>query len=106
VSAAERLHVDQNALREFCRRWRVVAMYAFGSVLTDRFAPESDVDVLVEFATDAPWGLRDLVRMETELARLLGRKVDLVERDALERSPNYIRRREVLRNLEPLHVEG
>jgi hypothetical protein len=35
-----------------------------------------------------------------------GREVDLVERRAIERSENYIRRRRILGKLLPVYVEG
>jgi len=39
----------------------------FGSVLTDRFGPESDVDVLVEFEAGHHIGLLGIAAMEQEL---------------------------------------
>lgn len=49
----------------------------FGSILTDRFRPDSDVDVLVEFEPGERITYLDLSRMERELSELLGRTVDL-----------------------------
>jgi predicted nucleotidyltransferase len=90
-------------LVDFCRRWKVAKLAVFGSALRDDFGPESDVDVLVDFAPGAQWSLFDLVKMEDELQTLLGREVDLVERCAIERSENYIRRRNILANTEILY---
>jgi hypothetical protein len=42
--------------------------------------------------------------MEKELEDIFGRKVDLVERSALEQSRNYIRRNEILNFLETIYV--
>jgi predicted nucleotidyltransferase len=44
--------------------------------------------------------------MEEELQEILGRKVDLVERVAVERSENYIRRKSILSHLHPVYVAG
>jgi len=44
--------------------------------------PESDVDILVEFAK--PIGLFEFVRLKIYLEKLLQRKVDLVTPDALK----------------------
>lgn len=96
--------VDRKRIADFCRRWKVTELSLFGSVLREDFTPESDVDVLVTFSAEARWGLFDMVRMEDDLGRVLGRKVDLVEREAVERSENYIRRRRVLGSLEPVYV--
>jgi len=90
-------------LDDFCKRWKVAKLAVFGSVLREDFRPESDVDFLVDFAPDAQWSLLDLVRMENELQELLGRPVDLVERSAIDRSENYIRRRNILANTETLY---
>jgi predicted nucleotidyltransferase len=46
-------------------------------VLTDRFHAASDVDVLVEFESDARPTLLTLARLERELSAMIGRKVDL-----------------------------
>lgn len=95
-----RLPFDHKALEDFCKRHGIVELSFFGSVLTDDFRDDSDVDVLVSFAPDARLSLFDLVRMQDELSGLLGRPVDLVERQAVEKSENYIRRRHILNNLE------
>ena len=52
--------IDLVAISDLCRRWRVTELSLFGSVLRDDFRPDSDIDVLVTFATDAPWSLLDL----------------------------------------------
>ena len=70
-------------LETFCQKWRVRELSLFGSVLRDDFGPESDVDVLVSFAEDATWSLWDFIAMGDELAAMIGRPVDLVEKEAL-----------------------
>lgn len=64
-------------MADFCRRHQVCRLALFGSVLRDDFGPDSDVDVLVDFAPEARAGLFEMVRMEAELEELIGRKVDL-----------------------------
>ena len=92
----ERFLSLQGQVAEFCRRWRVWELALFGSALRDDFGPDSDVDLLVTFSPEAAWTLLDHVRMQTELSELLGHPVDLVSRRAIERSPNPIRKREIL----------
>ena len=58
-----------------------------------------NVDVLVEFEHEHKHSLIDLVRMEVELTEMFGRKAELVERRAVERNANYIRRRHVLESV-------
>jgi hypothetical protein len=84
------------AVEEFCRRWKVLELSVFGSALREDFGSESDVDLLVRFAPDAEWTLLDQARMERELEGILGRSVDLVTFEAIEESPNWIVRREIL----------
>jgi predicted nucleotidyltransferase len=91
-------------LEEFCRRWKIVELSVFGSVLRQDFRPDSDIDFLARFAPDARWSLFDHMRMERELMALLGREVDLVNRSCIERSPNWIRREEILGTARTLYA--
>jgi len=84
--------VPTPAVAEFCRRWKIIELALFGSVMEDRFGPNSDVDVLVSFAPDSEWDLFDAMHMEEELSQIFGRPVDLVTRRAIEHSQNRIRR--------------
>ena len=93
-------------IAEFCRRWKIREFALFGSILRDDFRPDIDVDVLVDSADDARWGLFDLGRMEEELRAVFGREVDLITKRSVEKSRNYIRRRHILGNMEVLHVAG
>jgi len=94
------IDIPTDEIADFCRRWKVTELALFGSVLGGDFGPESDIDVLVSFAPNARWSLFDLVTMQDELKAILGREVDLLERVAVERSENYIRRKSILSNLE------
>ena len=98
------IHIPGSRLTEYCRANGIKRLDVFGSALRADFGPESDVDLLVEFEPDRTPGLFDFVRMEEELADLFGRKVDLVERSAVERSRNYIRRAAILGSAETIHV--
>ena len=100
------IDVPEQQLLEFCHRWKVIEFALFGSVLRADFQPESDIDVLVTFAPDTHWSLFDLVTIQNELEALLGSKVDLVERLALEKSENYIRRKSILDTMEIIYAAG
>jgi predicted nucleotidyltransferase len=71
------LALPQAEIEEFCRRNHIRKLSLFGSVLTPRFRPESDIDVLVEFEPGSKTTLFDAAGMELELTEKLGRKVDL-----------------------------
>ena len=99
------LKIADDALADFCRRWKIVELSLFGSALREDFRPDSDVDVLAAFAPGARWGLFDMVHMQDDLERLLGRKVDLLSRRGVEQSRNWIRRKAILDSAEPIYVE-
>ena len=71
------IHLDREFVNEFCRRHHVQRLSLFGSVLTDRFRPESDLDVLIEFEPEQTPGLFALARMQFEIEAVVGRPVDL-----------------------------
>lgn len=95
----------RDAVAELCRRFRVRRLDAFGSaVRPGAFDPSrSDVDVLVEFGSEAD-DLGTFLDFKEALEALLGRPVDLVERQAVEASRNPIRRRSILAEAEPLYA--
>jgi predicted nucleotidyltransferase len=100
-TVSARLRCDTARLADFCRRWKITRLEAFGSVLRSDYRPDSDVDLLATFADDAHCTLFDRVRMRDELTAILGRPVDLVNRRAIERSRNWIRRAGILESAEP-----
>ena len=91
-------------LADFCKRWKVTELALFGSVLRDDFNAYSDVDFLVTFSPAARWSLFDLVSMQQDLERIFGRPVDLVEREAILQSPNYIRRKNILQSAQVIYA--
>ncbi|RMF94183.1 MAG: nucleotidyltransferase [Nitrospinota bacterium] len=96
-----KINIPREEIARFCRRHRIRRLSLFGSVLREDFGPESDVDVLVEFEPGARVGLIGFARIENELSRLLGRKVDLNTAGFL--SPYF--REEVLREAEAVYDE-
>ena len=91
--------VDRAAASEFCERHHIACLALFGSVISDDFRPESDIDVLVEFRPGVRVGLA-FIRMQDELSAVLGRTVDLHTPASLSK---YFRD-QVLREAEPLYV--
>ena len=81
----------------------VVFAYLYGSRTGERSRPDSDVDVLVTFASGVEWSLFDHIAMEEELSALLGRKVDLVSGRVIELSSNLMRRKTILETAEPFY---
>jgi predicted nucleotidyltransferase len=91
------IDVPDDAIAEFCRKWKITEFSLFGSVLRDDFTADSDIDVLVRFEAGARWDLWDVPNMQEELVVIFGRKVDLADKDAVERSRNPFRKRAVLK---------
>ena len=85
MGAALRITIDQDRLEQLCRRHGVARLSFFGSVVRDDFGPDSDVDVLVEFAPSARVGLMDLARIQLELSEMLDRDVQLSTPGSLSR---------------------
>lgn len=67
-----------------CKTHKVRMLSVFGSVLTDRFNDESDIDFVVDFATmDIADYADNYLDMQMSLSQLLGREVDLLEDKAI-----------------------
>jgi len=62
---------------DFCRRHGIRRLAVFGSALREDFRPDSDVDVLVEFAPGRVPGYLTLAGLEEELTAIVGRPVDM-----------------------------
>ena len=93
--------VPMRRLAAFCRRHNIKRLGIFGSAARGEADNKSDVDLLVEFKDDAPASLFDMVRMQDELSRLFGRRVDLATSTVLE---NPYRRRAILKDLRELYA--
>lgn len=92
-------------LAALCLRHRVARLEVFGSAARGAgFDPvRSDADFLVTFQPAARDDLAAFADFKEALEALLGRPVDLVEREAVEGSRNYIRRRRILAEAVPVY---
>ncbi len=77
-TAPDRLfdRLEPGVLADLAIRHGVRRLAVFGSALRDDFGPESDVDILVEFAPGRTPGLA-FFALQDELTALIGRRVDL-----------------------------
>jgi len=99
--AQEVLSPSLEALAQVCRRYGVRCLWVFGSFARGEADEQSDLDLLVEFYPGQVPGL-DFIRLEEELSRLFGRRVDLHTAKSLSRHF----REEVLKEAKPLYEEG
>ena len=102
-----RAEITENldALAALCRQYGVARLDVFGSAARDSgFDPNhSDVDFLVTFTPAARNDLAAFADLKDALEELLGHPVDLVEREAVEASRNFIRRRAILKEAETVY---
>jgi uncharacterized protein len=97
------LSVPQERIAEFCRKWNVSEFALFGSVLRNDFRPDSDVDVLLTFDPDARISLFDYGPMKDELEAIFGRRVDVVSKEGVQQSRNWIRKKAILQSARVVH---
>src|SRR4030043_1141014 len=97
-----KIAIPRDKIAEFCKKHHIRRLALFGSVISENFRQDSDVDVLVEFEPGQVVGLLRLAGMELELSEILGRKVDI--RTATDLSRYF--REEVVSSAEVQYVEG
>jgi predicted nucleotidyltransferase len=67
-----------------CEKYKVKKLYAFGSVLTDKFNNQSDIDLVVDFEEiDLKDYADNYFDLQYSLEDILGRDVDLLEDKAI-----------------------
>lgn len=87
-------------MARICRKYGIVRLSLFGSAARAELTPQSDVDLLVEFAADCRVFLFDIPAIQDEFSAALGdRKVDLTTLEILE---NPYRRKTILRDVKVL----
>ncbi len=99
----ERLEVAPTTLAAFCHRWHIAKLEVFGSIVREDFRAESDVDFLVSFEPGGgPEGF-DWFQIKEDLAQLVGRRVDVLDRRLVEQSRNCYRRQHILNEAAPVY---
>jgi predicted nucleotidyltransferase len=76
--------LPRTEINAFRRHHHIRRLSLFGSVLRNDFGPDSDIDVLVEFAAGHTPGFA-FITFQDELSEILGRKVDLNTPQCLSR---------------------
>lgn len=71
-------------INKLCAIHRVKSLYAFGSVLTDRFTSDSDIDLIVDFESlDIDQYADNYYDFKFSLQDILHRDIDLLEEKAI-----------------------
>ncbi len=102
MGSKAKIEIPRERMAEFCRKHHIRKLAFFGSVISEHFTQDSDVDVLVEFEPGQVVGLLRLAGMELELSEIIGRKIDMRTPADLSR---YFRE-EVLSSAEIQYAEG
>jgi len=98
------IELPMEKIQEFCHKWQITEFALFGSVLRGDFRPDSDIDVLITFSPTAKRGLTETLQMRDELQAVFERKVDLIVKDAIERSENWLRRKNILESAQTIYA--
>lgn len=78
-------------ITDLCKTHKVKSLYAFGSVLTDKFNNESDVDLVVDFLQLDVLDYGDnYYNLKFSLENIFKRNVDLLEEKAIK-NPYFLK---------------
>ncbi len=81
---------NEDNIRQLCIKYNVKSLFAFGSVTTEQFTDESDIDLLVSFMPMPPEDYADAYfDLADSFEALLKRPVDLVTERSLK-NPYFI----------------
>lgn len=93
--------LDYSDVIRLCEKYFINELSVFGSSIRDDFNQNSDVDILVSFDQNSKITLFDIIELENEFAKLIGRKVDIVEKESLK---NPIRKNKILSTREIIYA--
>ena len=99
------INLKSEKIEQICQQWQIEELALFGSVLREDFNPNSDIDVLVSFAESAKITFFDLDTIEQQLSKLFNRPVDVVTKRAIEKSHNWIRKKNILDNAQIIYEQ-
>jgi predicted nucleotidyltransferase len=93
--------VKDQELLDIIRKYGLSEVSAFGSVLRDDFNENSDIDFLIVFENGKEKSLFDIIDLKSDLEILVGRNVDIVEKEALK---NPYRKEEILKTAKVIYA--
>jgi len=74
-------------IQQLCKELIVKNFSVFGSVLTDKFSSDSDIDFVVNFEENDPIKYTDLYfQLKDKLEQILKRQIDLIEERGIKNS--------------------
>jgi len=95
------IFLEYNDIVKICKKYFISELSIFGSSIRDDFTDKSDVDILVSFTLNSKITLFDIIELENEFKNILGREVDVVEKESLN---NPIRKNKILESREIIYA--
>lgn len=85
------LEQRQEELKEICQILKIKRLYAFGSVMSDKFSENSDLDFLISFADNLTVEeyTNNYFELHYNLHKLFNRKIDIITERTLS-NPYFI----------------
>ena len=97
----DNLNLPSGVIAGICREYQVSSLAIFGSAVSGHMRPDSDVDFLVAFNPGSRVSLFEMAGLAGRLGELVGRKVDLVEKEAIR---NPFRKRRIMDTMKVLYA--
>ncbi len=85
----EKSYIDK--IKKICQEYGVKSLAVFGSVVTGKISPDSDIDFIVEIGEENPFRYTDYYfGLKEKLEDLFNRSVDIIESRA-SHNPNFLK---------------
>ncbi len=76
-------YIDE--INKLCQKHKVKTLYAFGSVLTDKFGPNSDIDLVIDINSNDPIDYAEnYFDFKFKLQELINKPIDLLEEKGIK----------------------
>jgi predicted nucleotidyltransferase len=97
-----KIEISRSDLQEVAKRFHIRRLYLFGSAARGELRPDSDIDLLIEFESNAAPSMGGMVEIQDAFAQLFhGRKVDVATPSILN---NPYRKRAIEKDMEELYA--
>ena len=86
----KKIQIHQNAIAQLCKKYNVEKLYVFGSILTEKFNDNSDIDFIVKFhQLDLSKYADNYFDLKFSLEEILKREIDLLEEKSIK-NPHFL----------------
>ncbi len=81
----KKIQIHQNVIAQLCEKYNVEKLYVFGSILTEKFNENSDIDFIVKFnQLDLSKYADNYFDLKFSLEEILKREIDLLEEKSIK----------------------